>query len=99
MLNDYVRARVAPGQVTVDEATVLRFVETMLPNNGAAALLHLAPPRRRPHRSSDGGHPEELTSNTLVVGFVDVVGYTGLTRQLTEAQLGQLRGSVRDDRH
>ena len=34
--------------------------------------------------------PEELTSNTLVVGFVDVVGYTGLTRQLTEAQLGRL---------
>ena len=96
LLNDYVRARVAPGQVTVDEATVLRFVETMLP---IMEQLHSYIWRR--HVAALTGRamaatPEELTSNTLVVGFVDVVGYTGLTRQLTEAQLaGSWIGSRR----
>ncbi len=70
LLNDYVRARVAVGEVPVDQATVLRFVETMVP---MMEQLHSYIWRR--HIAALTGramvsNAEELTSNTLVVGFV-----------------------------
>ena len=34
--------------------------------------------------------PDELETNTLVVGFADVVGYTRLTRNLPDAELAEL---------
>ena len=41
--------------------------------------------------------PDELVSNALVVGFADVVGYTRLTRDLTETELAGLHRAVRVD--
>ena len=90
LLNDYVRARVAVGEVPVDQATVLRFVETMLPMmeqlHSYIWRRHIAALTGRAMASNAA----ELTSNTLVVGFVDVVGYTRLARRLTEPELGRL---------
>ena len=82
--------RAAVGEVPVDQATVLRFVEAILPMMEQLYSYiwrrHIAALTGRAMASN----AEELTSNTLVVGFVDVVGYTRLARRLTEAELGRL---------
>ena len=82
--------RAAVGEVPVDQATVLRFVEAILPMmeqlHSYIWRRHIAALTGRAMASN----AEELTSNTLVVGFVDVVGYTRLARRLTEAELGRL---------
>ena len=90
LLNDYVVSRAGNGPDPVDEATVLRFAETILP---MMEQLHSYVWRR--HIAALVGRalaasPDELVSNTLVVGFADIVGYTRLTRTLTETELAGL---------
>ena len=90
LLNDYVVSRAERGPEQADEATVLRFAETILP---MMEQLHSYVWRR--HIAALVGRalaasPDELVSNTLVVGFADVVGYTRLTRTLTETELARL---------
>jgi adenylate cyclase len=89
LLNDYVVSRAEQGDQP-DEPTVLRFAETVLP---MMERLHSYVWRR--HLAALVGRalvtsPEELVSNPLVVGFADVVGYTRLTRDLTETELAGL---------
>jgi adenylate cyclase len=90
LLNDYVASRAESGPEQADEVTVLRFAETILP---MMERLHSYVWRR--HIAALVGRalaasPDELVSNTLVVGFADVVGYTRLTRTLTETELATL---------
>ena len=90
LLNDYVVSRLEHGPDHADEATVLRFAETILP---IMEQLHSYIWRR--HIAALAGRalaasPDELVSNALVVGFADVVGYTRLTRDLTETELAAL---------
>jgi adenylate cyclase len=90
LLNDYVVSRVENRPDLADEATVLRFAETILP---VMEQLHSYVWRR--HIAALAGRAlaaslDELVSNVLVVGFADVVGYTRLTRNLTETELAEL---------
>ena len=90
LLNDYVVARVATAQLSVDQATALRFADMILP---VLERLHSYIWRR--HLAALTGRvlaatPQELVTTTLVVGFVDVVGYTNLTRHVSERDLAQL---------
>ena len=87
LLNQYVTTRPEIGPDEGDEATVLGFAETVLP---IMEQLHSYVWRR--HIAALGGRvlaasPDELVSTALVVGFADVVGYTRLTRNLTEKEL------------
>jgi adenylate cyclase len=90
LLNDYLASRVEDGHQEADEATVLRFAETILP---MMDQLHSYIWRR--HIAAFAGRAlaassDELVSRALVVGFADVVGYTRLTRNLTETELTRL---------
>jgi adenylate cyclase len=90
LLNDYVVSQAEGVPEQVDEVAVLRFAETILP---MMERLHSYVWRR--HIAAVVGRalaasPDELVSNTLVVGFADVVGYTRLTRTLTETELARL---------
>jgi adenylate cyclase len=90
LLNDYVVSRAENEPDLADGATVLRFAETILP---VMEQLHSYVWRR--HIAALAGRalassPDELVSNVLVVGFADVVGYTRLTRNLTETELAEL---------
>ena len=90
LLNDYVVARVATAQLSVDQATALRFADMILP---VLERLHSYIWRR--HLAALTGRvlaatPQQLVTTTLVVGFVDVVGYTNLTRHVSERDLAQL---------
>ncbi len=92
LLNDYVVSRSADGQESADEATVLRFAETVLP---IMEQLHSYIWRR--HIAAFTGQalaasPDDLVDDALVVGFADVVGYTRLTRNLTDKELSRLIG-------
>ena len=90
LLNDYVVSRAGNGPDEADEATVLRFAETMLPMmeqlHSFVWRRHIAALMGRALAASSA----ELVSTALVVGFADVVGYTRLTRDLTEAELAGL---------
>ncbi len=86
LLNDYLGSddRV-PGQV--DETAVVRFAETMVP-----LMEHLHSYIWRRHIAALAGRalaasPDELESHALVAGFADVVGYTRLSRGLSESDL------------
>jgi adenylate cyclase len=90
LLTEYVVSRAENGPDVADGATVLRFAETILP---VMEQLHSYVWRR--HIAALAGRalaasPDELVSNVLVVGFADVVGYTLLTRNLTETELAGL---------
>jgi adenylate cyclase len=90
LLNAHVAAHMVKGPGEIDEATVLRFAQTVLP---VMEKLHSYIWRR--HLASLAGRalaasPDELVSTALVVGFADVVGYTSLTRGLTETELSAL---------
>ncbi len=91
LLNDYVAERLDGGGLDeADEATVLRFAETVLP---MMEQLHSYIWRR--HIVALAGRalaasPDELESRAIVVGFADVVGYTRLSRDLTETELAGL---------
>ncbi|MET0577510.1 MAG: adenylate/guanylate cyclase domain-containing protein, partial [Ilumatobacteraceae bacterium] len=90
LLNDFVVPRATNGNVAPDQETVLEFAETILP---IMEQLHSYVWRR--HVAAVAGRalaasPDELESNTLVVGFADVVGYTRLTRNLPDAELAAL---------
>jgi adenylate cyclase len=90
LLNDYVGSRVENGPDPADEATVLRFAETILPTieqlHSYIWRRHIAALAGRALAASS----DELLSDALVVGFADVVGYTRLTRHLTETELAGL---------
>ena len=90
LLNDYVMSRPESGPDDADEAAVLRFAETILPTmerlHSYVWRRHIAALVGRALAAS----PDELVSNTLVVGFADVVGFTRLTRTLTETELAGL---------
>ena len=78
------------GRTGPDEATILRFAETILP---LLERLHSYVWRR--HVAALMGRalaasPDEMESPALVVGFADVVGYTRLTRDITETELAGL---------
>jgi adenylate cyclase len=90
LLNDHVVSNIGNGPEAADEAAVLRFAETVRP---MMEKLHSYIWRR--HIAALAGRalaasPEELVSKALVVGFADVVGYTRLTRSLTETELAGL---------
>jgi adenylate cyclase len=90
LLNDYVVTRVGTAQLSVDQTTVLRFADMILPT---LERLHSYIWRR--HLAALTGRllaatPQELVTTTVVVGFVDVVGYTNLTRHVTERDLARL---------
>jgi adenylate cyclase len=89
LLTDYIAAR-ADGGPDADEATVLRFTETVLP---MMERLHSYIWRRHLAALAGpalAGSADEVVSRALVVGFADVVGYTRLTRDLTETELAEL---------
>ena len=90
LLNDFVVPKTGNGTVTPDEEAVLQFAETLLP---IMEQLHSYVWRR--HVAAVAGRalaasPDELESNTLVVGFADVVAYTRLTRNLPDSELAEL---------
>jgi adenylate cyclase len=90
LLNDYVVTGVGTAQLRVDQTTVLRFADMILPT---LERLHSNIWRR--HLAALTGRllaptPQELVTTTVVVGFVDVVGYTNLTRHVTETDLARL---------
>ena len=90
LLDDYVVSRAENGPDLTDEASVLRFAETILPTmeqlHSYVWRRHIAALVSRAVAAS----ADELVSTALVVGFADVVGYTRLTDSLTETQLAGL---------
>jgi adenylate cyclase len=87
LLTDFIAARTDHAPDHADEATVLRFTETVLP---MMEQLHSYIWRRHVAALAGpafAGSSDEVVSTALVVGFADVVGYTRLTRDLTETQL------------
>jgi adenylate cyclase len=90
LLTDYVQSHVVTRRDDIDDAMVLRFTETVLP---VMEQLHSYIWRR--HLAAITGRmlaasADELERGALVVGFADVVGYTSLSRGLTEAELIEL---------
>ena len=90
LLNAHIAAQLTNGSDEADEADVLRFAATVLP---VMEKLHSYIWRR--HLASLAGRalaasPDELVSTALVVGFADVVGYTRMTRDLSETELAEL---------
>ena len=86
LLSDYAAARLEEGPQDADEETVLRVAETILP---MMERLHAYIWRRHIAAlvSPALAGSAELASHSLVVGFADLVGYTRLSRILTETQL------------
>jgi adenylate cyclase len=90
LVSDYFAARVEAGEEEIDEADVLRVGQAVMP---MMEQLHSYIWRR--HVAAFAGRAlaastDELVSSPLVVGFADVVGYTRLSRNLTETELAHL---------
>ena len=85
LLTQYAAKRLESG-AAADEATVLGYAETILPT---LERLHSYIWRRHiaALASPALGGSAEVASHALVVGFADLVGYTRLTRTLTETEL------------
>jgi len=90
LLHDHLVTRMGGGPTEAENETVVRFAETILP---VMDQLHSYVWRR--HLAALTGRAlsvpnEEDTSDQIVVGFADVVGYTRMSRQLTETELARL---------
>ena len=90
LLNAYVVAQMENGPGDAAEATGLRSAEAIVP---MMEQLHTYIWRR--HLAALAGRafvafPGAPGSDAVVVGFADVVGYTRLTRNLTETELARL---------
>ena len=85
LLTQYAAKRLESG-AAADEATVLGYAETILPT---LERLHSYIWRRHiaALASPALAGSAEVASHALVVGFADLVGYTRLTRTLTEKEL------------
>jgi len=86
LLTEYAATRMKEGPHDADEATVLGYAETILP---MLERLHSYIWRRHiaALASPALAGSAEVASHALVVGFADLVGYTRLTRTLTEKEL------------
>jgi adenylate cyclase len=90
LLYDHVASRARRGTEETDPDSVLELAETILP---VMEQLHAYVWRRHVAALAGralAGSPDELSTTTLVVGFVDVVGYTRLSRDLSETELVDL---------
>ena len=89
LLYDHVASH-SPTTADSDADKVVQLAETILP---IMEQLHAYIWRRHVAALAGralAGSPDELAASTLVVGFVDVVGYTRLSRNLTEIELVDL---------
>lgn len=78
------------GELRIDEQRVAALVDQLLPE-----LQQIQSFVWRRHLAAFAGRAlaapgEDLASGTQVVGFVDMVGYTRLTRRLHESELGAI---------
>ena len=90
LLDAYVLSQIETGADDADEAAGLRSAEAIVP---MMEQLHTYIWRR--HLAALAGRalgvpPAESGTEAIVVGFADVVGYTRLTRNLTETELARL---------
>lgn len=86
MLHEYVVGRQVEGNAHGNEATVMRVAETILP---LMDQLHSYVWRR--HLASFAGRTSSTSEHEVVtVGFADVVGYTTMSRQISETELAAL---------
>lgn len=86
LLNDYVAAREGHDADGADDPMIVRLAETILP---LMDRLHSYVWRR--HLAALAGRTLGAATNELVaVGFADVVGYTRMSRSLTETELSLL---------
>ena len=87
------RSACSPGMALEGDDPRQRLDELMdqvLPERRGAAGLHLAPPpreRRQPAARRGQASTASATTSTLAVGFVDIVGYTGQSKSLTDHEL------------
>ncbi len=90
MLGEFLVARAGNQLDAADDDTVLQFAETILP---LMEKLHSHVWRRHLAALSGralAGETPDLVKRFQVVGFADVVGYTRMTRQLSEPELARL---------
>ena len=89
LLNEYVATRLEDGAAAPTRRPCCAFAETILP---MMERLHSYIWRRHiaALASPALAGSAEVASNALVVGFADLVGYTRLTRTLTETELDGL---------